>query len=148
MPTLNLRIAPLHNPAQYAALASELTALTARVLRKRPEVTVVMIDDLPAARFCVGGVASTQPVACLEIDVTQGTNTVQEKQQFVSEAHALLQSLLGALHEASYEIVRELPASDWGYCGMTQHLRQAQRRSHEQNASSPTEPQVELALVA
>jgi 4-oxalocrotonate tautomerase len=138
MPTLNLRIAPLHNPAHYAALAKELTALTARVLRKRPEVTVVMIEDLPAARFCVGGLASTQAVACLEVDVTQGTNTMQEKQQFVSEAHALLQSLLGALHEASYVIVRELPACDWGFGGLTQQLRQTQRLSHAQQPKAPS----------
>lgn len=126
MPTLSLRIAPLHNPHHYEALARPLTALTARVLNKRPEVTAVMIDDLPAARFYVSGKASEQPIACLEIDITQGTNTAQEKQHFVMEAHALLQSVLGNLHEASYVIVRELPASDWGFGGLTQAQRRAQ----------------------
>ncbi len=125
MPTLHLRIAPLLNPPQYAALASQLTALTARVLHKRADVTVVMIEDLPAARFCVGGRASEQPIACLEIDITQGTNTTQEKQQFVVDAHALLQRVLGDLHEASYVIVRELPACDWGFDGLTQAQRRA-----------------------
>lgn len=127
MPTLSLRIAPLQNPAAYAALAKELTALTALVLHKRPEVTVVMIDDLPAARFCVGGQASACAIACLEIDITQGTNTVHEKQQFVHEAHALLQRMLGRLHEASYVIVREIAAGDWGYGGLTQAQRKMQR---------------------
>lgn len=125
MPTLNVRVAPLLNPSQYTALAAQLTALTASVLHKRPEVTVVMIEDMPAARFCVGGAASEQPIACLEIDITAGTNTMQEKQQFVHEAHALLGRLLGDLHCASYVIVRELPATDWGFGGLTQ----AQRRS-------------------
>ena len=129
MPTLNLRIAPLHNPAHYAALASQLSALTARVLHKRPEVTAVMIEDLPAARFCIGGQASKQAAACLEIDITQGTNSAQEKQQFVREAYELLSKLLGDLHEASYVIVRELPAGDWGYGGLTQAQRQAQRQA-------------------
>jgi 4-oxalocrotonate tautomerase len=136
MPTLSLRIAPLHNPSHYAALARELTALTARVLHKRPEVTVVMIDDLPAARFCVSGVASKQPIACLEIDITQGTNTMQEKQQFVHEAHELLTRLLGDLHEASYVIVRELPSSDWGFDGLTQAQRHAMTRSTPQLATA------------
>jgi 4-oxalocrotonate tautomerase len=141
MPTLSLRIAPLHNPAQYAALAKELTALTAHVLHKRPEVTAVMIDDMPAARFCIGGQASEQAVACLEIDITQGTNSAQEKQQFVHEAHTLLRRLLGDLHEASYVIVRELPAGDWGYGGLTQ----GQRRGHMSAATAPRELQ-ELAV--
>lgn len=127
MPTLSLRLSPLHNPAHYAALASQLTALTAQVLHKRPEVTAVMIDDLPAARFCVNGQASQQPVACLEIDITAGTNTAAEKQQFVREAHALLGRLLGDLNEASYVIVRELHKGDWGYGGQTQAQRQVQR---------------------
>jgi 4-oxalocrotonate tautomerase len=126
MPTLHLRIAPLHNPQHYAALAEQLTDLTARVLHKRREVTAVMIEDLPAARFCVGGQASAQTIACLAIDITAGTNTTQEKQQFVQRAHALVVGLLGGLHEASYVIVRELPAGDWGYGGLTQAQRRAQ----------------------
>lgn len=123
MPTLNLRITPLHNPQHYALLVERLTQLTASVLRKRPEVTVVMIDDLPAARFAVGGKPSAQPAACLSIDITQGTNSVEEKAGFVSQAHALLRELLGDLHEASYVIVREVPANDWGYGGKTQASR-------------------------
>jgi 4-oxalocrotonate tautomerase len=35
----------------------------------------------------------------------------------------LLQQQLGKLHPASYVIVRELPASDWGYDGITQLQR-------------------------
>jgi 4-oxalocrotonate tautomerase len=125
MPTLTLRISPLHNPQHDAALAQQLTDLTARVLHKRREVTTVMMEDLPAARFCVGGAASTQTVAHLAIDITAGTNTAQEKQQFVNEAYALLTRLLGGLHEASYCLVRELPAGDWGYGGLTQAQRRA-----------------------
>lgn len=140
MPTLHLRIAPLHNPAQYAALASQLTRLTARVLHKRPEVTAVMIDDMPAARFCVNGQASEQPIACLEIDITHGTNTAQEKQQFVHEVYALLRQLMGDLHPASYVIVRELPAGDWGFGGLTQ----AQRRRQAQLGAAPLEQQEAL----
>lgn len=55
MPTLNLKIAPLQNPERYQALARALTALTAQVLGKRPEVTAVVIDDLPATDWGYGG---------------------------------------------------------------------------------------------
>jgi 4-oxalocrotonate tautomerase len=129
MPTLSLHIAPLQNSQHCAAFAQQLTELTARILHKRPEVTVVMIKDLPAACFCVNGQASEQPIAYLEIDITAGTNSAQEKQQFVHGAHALLSRLLGSLHEASYVIVRELPAGDWGYGGVTQLQRQAQKQA-------------------
>jgi 4-oxalocrotonate tautomerase len=131
MPTLRLQISPLQNPDRYAALGAALTRITAQVLHKRPEVTVVMIDDLPAARYLVGGRATEQPLACLEISVTAGTNTADEKRQFIQQAHAELhrQLSVGAalLNEASYVIVRELPATDWGYGGYTQAHRQGQR---------------------
>ena len=123
MPTLHLRVTPLHNPQHYAALGQALTEITARVLRKRAEVTVVTIDDLPPARYLIAGQAATQTAACLTINITAGTNTPEEKTQFIHEAHALLSKLLGALHSASYVIVQELPATNWGYGGLTQSER-------------------------
>ncbi len=131
MPTLRLQTAPLLNPERYGALGAALTRITAQVLHKKPEVTVVMIDDLPAARYLVAGRDAAQPIACLEISITAGTNTAEEKMQFIAQAHAELQRQLGTqgapLHEASYVIVRELPASDWGYGGQTQSARRMLR---------------------
>jgi 4-oxalocrotonate tautomerase len=130
MPTLHLKISPLQNPERYAALGAALTRITAQALRKNPEVTAVMIDDMPPARFLVGGRDTIGPTACLEISVTAGTNTAQEKAQFIHQAYAELHRQLSsasqALSEASYVIVRELPASDWGYGGTTQAARRAQ----------------------
>lgn len=130
MPTLQLKVSPLQNPSRYRTLAAALTRLTAEHLHKRAEVTAVMIDDLPAARWYVGGADVQRPTAFLEISITQGTNTAQEKAGFIAAAFAELQEQLGAgvpLAEASYVIVRELPAGDWGYSGQTQAARQAAR---------------------
>jgi 4-oxalocrotonate tautomerase len=129
MPTLNLKISPLQNPQRYAALGAALTRITHDVLHKNPQVTVLMIDDLPAARFMVAGRDAALPVACLEIDITAGTNTADEKAQFIQKAYAELQRQLSTgqigLNPASYVIVRELPGSDWGYGGVTQAARRA-----------------------
>jgi 4-oxalocrotonate tautomerase len=125
MPTLHLRITPLHNPQHYAALGQGLTELTERVLRKRKEVTVVTIDDLPPARYLIGGYAAMKTAACLTIRITAGTNSAEEKAQFIASAYDLLVQLLGDLHVASYVIVQELPATDWGYGGRTQAARRA-----------------------
>jgi 4-oxalocrotonate tautomerase len=132
MPTLHLQLTPLQNPARYALLAERLTHLTAEVLHKRPEVTVVVINDLPTARWFIGGQVPSRPTACLSIDITAGTNTASEKAEFIAQAFAELERLLGAgqsLAPASYVLVRELPASDWGYGGQTQAHRQAQRHA-------------------
>lgn len=128
MPTLHLKISPAQNPLVYAELARELTALTARILGKRPEVTAVMIDELPTARWYVGAIPSQRPTAWLEISITSGTNSVTQKATFIDAAFTCLQTWLGggqSLEPASYVIVRELPAIDWGYAGQTQAARKA-----------------------
>ena len=132
MPILNLKLAPLQNSGRYRQLAQALTALTAELLGKRREVTAVMIEDLPTARWYVDAAEVQRPTACLEISITAGTNTEVEKAAFIAAAYAELERQLGAggpLEEASYVIVRELPAADWGYGGATQQLRQLARLS-------------------
>jgi len=126
MPTLQLKVAPLLNPERYRALAQALTRITAQHLGKREEVTAVVIDDLPAARWYIGGRNVQKATALLEITVTAGTNTVAQKQAFIAAAFAELQEQLGhgqPLEEASYVTVREVPASDWGYGGQSQAAR-------------------------
>ncbi|WP_341922161.1 tautomerase family protein [Polaromonas sp. YR568] len=130
MPTLLLKVAPLQTPARCRQLAQALTTLTAQLLGKRREVTAVLIESLPAGSWYVGGDAVRRPTALLEISITAGTNTAEEKAAFVSAAFAELQRQLGeggALEEASYVVVRELPATDWGYGGQTQKARQVAR---------------------
>lgn len=126
MPTLSLKIAPLQNPSRYRQLAQALTSLTAELLGKRGEITAVLIEDLPAARWYVGASEAERPTALLEINITAGTNTEGEKAAFIQAAFGELQRQLGSggrLEEASYVVVRELPASDWGYGGFTQLAR-------------------------
>jgi 4-oxalocrotonate tautomerase len=128
MPTITARIAPLQNPEQYMSIARRLTAITADILHKDEAVTAVLIDDLPAARWSIGGQAVSQPTALVEISITQGTNTAAEKARWIAAAFAEMQVVLGPLAKASYCIVRELPAQDWGYSGLTQSDRKMQKQ--------------------
>jgi 4-oxalocrotonate tautomerase len=126
MPTLQLHLTPAQTAGHHARLAQALTAITARVLGKRPDVTAVLIHERAAAHWFLGGEAAQQPTALLEIDITAGTNTAAEKAAFIAEAFAELQAQLApgaSLAPASYVIVREVPASDWGYAGLTQQAR-------------------------
>jgi 4-oxalocrotonate tautomerase len=126
MPTLQLKIAPLLNPERYRALAQALTHITAQYLGKHEDVTAVVIDDLPAARWYVGGRDVSRATALLEITVTAGTNTEPQKRAFIAAAFAELEQQLGQgqpLEEASYITVREIAATDWGYGGHTQAAR-------------------------
>jgi 4-oxalocrotonate tautomerase len=135
MPTLQLKVSPLQNPSRYRALAETMTRITAEELGKRAEVTAVVIDDVPAARWHVGGTDVQRPTAMLEISITQGTNTAAQKAAFIERAFAELEAQLGhgqGLEPASYVIVREVPASDWGYGGQTQAARALAKSSAAQ----------------
>lgn len=130
MPTLTLRLAAPHDPERDQTLACALTTITADTLGKRAEVTAVLLEELPAARWFVGARAVQRPTALLEISITEGTNTAIQKAAFIEAAFAELQSRLApgsVLEEASYVIVREVPATDWGYGGKTQQARQTLR---------------------
>jgi 4-oxalocrotonate tautomerase len=126
MPVLTLKVAPLQSPARYRALAAALTDITERELGKDAQLTAISIEDLPAARWFVARTEVQRPTALLEIAITAGTNDAAQKAAFVAAAFAELQRQLapGAeLEAASYVIVRELPAADWGYGGRTQRSR-------------------------
>lgn len=130
MPVLRLQVAPLQNIERQARLAASLTQLMAELLGKQAELTAVVLEDLPAARWQVGGRDVQRPTALLEVNITAGTNTAEQKALFIQAAHAELQRQLApgsTLEEASYVIVREVPAGDWGYGGQTQRARQLQR---------------------
>lgn len=130
MPTLHLRLSPPTTPDRHQALASALTRITVDTLGKRGEVTAVLVDELAPTRWAVGGVAVTRPTAQLEISITAGTNTAVQKAAFIAAAFAELQQQLapaGSLEDASYVCIRELPATDWGYGGITQQDRQQAR---------------------
>lgn len=123
MPTLQLQVSPPQTPERCQLLAASLTQLTAQMLGKRAEVTAITINHLPATHWFVGGRPVDRPTAMLDIAITCGTNTAVQKAAFVAAVFAELQRQLAqgaGLHEASYVTVREVPATDWGYGGMTQ----------------------------
>src|SRR6059058_965037 len=125
MPTLQLKITPPQPAERLQVLARRLTDLTADVLGKRRELTAVVIEELWPGRWFIGGRTAGQATALLEIRITAGTNSPEEKETFVQAAYEELWQQLGPLAEASYVVVQEVAASDWGYSGRTQ----AQRKS-------------------
>jgi 4-oxalocrotonate tautomerase len=134
MPTLQLKISPPRDAATCDQLARQLTDITAATLGKRADLTAVMIEALPAAHWYVGAAPVQRATAWLEISITAGTNTAAQKSAFIEAAFGALEALAGSgqglsdasgLEPASYVIVREVPATDWGYGGRTQAARRS-----------------------
>jgi len=124
MPFVNIKVAgPTLAPEQVRRLQRDATGLMAGILRKKPELTAVLVEQVFAAGWTVGA-EPVQAAAHLDVKVTEGTNTVEEKVLFVAEAMSLLRSVLGSsLNPVAYVVVHEVPSDAWGWDGLTQAHR-------------------------
>lgn len=126
MPFLDIRLSAPCLPGNVAKIAERMTDLTVRVLGKRREVTAVAVQCVAPGHWSIGG-ASLNTTGSgsffLEVNVTEGTNTPEQKAAFVAAAFAAAEAILGKLDAASYVIVREVAADAWGYQGLTQEHR-------------------------
>ncbi len=125
MPFAAIRIlgAPLPE-ATRAALARRTTDLLAGLLGKRAEVSAVLVEAVPDGRWTVGG-AAVAAAAHMEVLITAGTNTAEEKARFVAAADAMLREAVPGLPAATYVALREPAAESWGYGGLTQAGRRS-----------------------
>lgn len=132
MPILNVKLCAPHTPETSARIATALTDLTVEILRKKRELTAVTIEHMqPAAWFIGGSALSDTPARTfyLDIKVTEGTNTKDEKALYISRVFAAMEGIVGALAPASYIVIHEVRADAWGYQGQTQEFRYIQGKA-------------------
>ena len=124
MPFVNIKVAGTTlAPEQVRRLQQGSTGLMADVLRKKPELTAVLVAPAPAAAWTVGGHA-VAAAAHLDVKVTEGTNTAEEKGRFIAGAMEMFRSVLGSdLCPIAYVVIHEVPGDAWGWDGLTQAHR-------------------------
>jgi 4-oxalocrotonate tautomerase len=128
MPYINIRIGENLNSEKKDQLYQKTTCLMNEIMGKRREVTVVHILESESHQWATNGItlSNEDPVcAFVDIKVTEGTNTSQEKAEMISQTIKMLRDVVGTLHEACYVIIDEIPANSWGYNGKTQSARTA-----------------------
>lgn len=117
---------PRPTPSLKADIAAAVTELTARILRKDPKVTAIIVKSVDAADWFAGGRSlADQKLASywLDIHVTEGTNTKDEKAAYLAAVFARMGELLGPLHHETYLHVDEVRADAYGFGGLTQEQR-------------------------
>lgn len=130
MPFLDIRLSAPCLPEKVAHIATRMTDLAVEVLGKRREVTAAVVQCVAPGHWTIGGESLNRSGRCsffLEVNVTEGSNTPEQKAAFVGAAFAAAEAVLGRLDAASYVIVREVAADAWGYQGRTQAARAAGR---------------------
>ncbi len=126
MPYINIRLGRNLDQEQRNLLYEKTTSLMNTVMRKRPEVAVVHIQESESQQWSVNStsIAAEDPVAAyVDIKVTDGTNSPSEKAEMISQNVKMLQDVVGIIPEACYVVIDDIPADSWGYNGKTQAER-------------------------
>lgn len=127
MPYINIRLAGVETTdAQRFDLSETTTALMRDILGKNPAVTVVTVDELAPSHWAVGGQpldSSVGTAAYVDIKITRGTNTPEEKQRMLAASFEMLRRVLGSVASPTYVVIHELDADAWGYDGRSQAQR-------------------------
>lgn len=124
MPFVHIHVAGVSVGAhEIRELQAQATDFMVDIMRKRPEVTAVLVDVAKPGSWSVGG-EPVRVAAHLDVKVTRGTNTHEEKARFVAAVAAMFKRVLGPdLPLATYVVVDEIEADAWGYDGITQEER-------------------------
>ncbi|GJM01098.1 MAG: hypothetical protein DHS20C07_27770 [Methyloligella sp.] len=111
---------------QREGLFKETTRLMNEVMHKKEELTSVRIDNYEAGDWAIGSKRmsmSSSSAVYMDIKVTQGTNTAEEKSEMIRQSTLMLKEIIGPIAEASYVVIHEVAGDSWGYNGLTQLAR-------------------------
>jgi 4-oxalocrotonate tautomerase len=124
MPFIRVTVSEPELPAKTAeTLAKGLTELAVRALGKSATRTTVHLNRTPVSLFYVAGApvdGTGATGAHVEVSITAGTNSAQEKEAFIRGAYELLCTTLGVLPPVAGVALYELHPESYGYNGITQ----------------------------
>lgn len=109
--------------AQGRSLVGGLTDRLAHDLRKKPDVTVVHLNRVPRSSWFVEGAEATGLGVHVEVSITAGTNTEDEKARFIRNVYDLVKHEVPGAVDTIYVALYELAADAYGYGGVTQAVR-------------------------
>jgi 4-oxalocrotonate tautomerase len=95
-------------------------------LKKQREVVVVDIQYHDPATWFIGGkpvTESGETAFFLKIELTEETNTRDEKKKFIRMVFDGMSAILPNVSPVSYIICDDVPGTAWGYGGETQEFR-------------------------
>ncbi|MES1978985.1 MAG: 4-oxalocrotonate tautomerase [Pseudomonadota bacterium] len=126
MPILNVKVSQPASAQLSTQISEMLLELTTRILHKKRELTSIAIDYIAPEHWTVGGsslAAQGKNSFYFDIKVVDGTNTKDEKAQYIAESFQAFEKLLGNVHDESYIHIHDVRAEAYGFGGRTQEWR-------------------------
>ncbi len=123
MPGIALTVSGPADEALTRRLATEITDLTSRVLKKPHDLTWAIVHYEPRENWFIDGrslVEHGKNAFRLWVTITDETNSKAEKAEYQKAAFELLAGLIGNIHPVSNIYVIDARATGYGYGGLTQ----------------------------
>jgi 4-oxalocrotonate tautomerase len=121
MPFINVKVNVPKSDELVESITKIVLDKTSNILNKKFEVTSVLVEFVSPSSWTVG--EKTCSTFYFDIKITKGTNTKDQKQEYVKEVYKSFKDLLGNISNASYIVIDEIDADSWGFEGLTQESR-------------------------
>ena len=121
MPYINVKLNVKESDELKEKIVDIVLENTTNILNKKKEVTSVLVEFVSQKSWSIGGKNST--TFYLDIKITKGTNTKEQKANYIKRCYEDFQGLLGEVNPASYIVIDEVEADSWGFEGLTQEYR-------------------------
>lgn len=126
MPYINVKL----NASKSDELREKVTEIvlenTSKILNKKIEVTSILVEFVPFSSWSIASKNST--TFYLDIKITKGTNTKEQKSNYIQKVYNDFKDLLGEVNAASYITIDEVDGDSWGFEGLTQEYRYIQSK--------------------
>ncbi len=121
MPYINVKTNVKQSDELRKKIVDIILENTTNILNKKPEVTSVLVEFVPFDTWNIN--KDNLKTFNVDIKITKGTNTKNQKAQYIKETYLNLKEILGDITPASYIIIDEIEGDSWGFDGLTQEYR-------------------------
>lgn len=126
MPYINLKLNVQKSDELREKITNTVLENTTTILNKKADVTSILVEFVPQNSWSVGGKDCI--TFYLDIKITKGTNTKEQKANYIKKCYKDFQELLGEITPASYIVIDEVDGDFWGFEGLTQEYRYIQSK--------------------
>lgn len=121
MPFIHIKTNVKNDTKVKETIVKEVLENTSTILHKDPKVTSILVEFMPFESWTIEH--ENKNTFYLDIKITKGTNTKEEKANYIQKTFSDLRTILGDIHPASYILIDEVDGSSWGFDGITQEHR-------------------------
>lgn len=121
MPFINVKLNVQESIGIREKIVEIVLDKTSNILDKKSEITSVLVEFIPYSSWSIGGINTS--TFNLDIKITKGTNTKNQKALYIQSIYKEFKNLLGEISIASYITIDEVDDDSWGFEGLTQEYR-------------------------